>query len=122
MATDETAPADAEHTVDIHFIKPTAFREVLCDGVIGGPTPDGKLWLAFYSERLPIPRIIRQPLKASEEGGVEPDYNQSAEVIESRRGIVRSVEFGAYLSVETAEGLLNFLGKHLKEIKSLEGK
>jgi hypothetical protein len=46
---------DAEATtVDINYLKSISFREVACDGVLGGPTPHGKLWLAFYTERLPL--------------------------------------------------------------------
>ena len=38
-------------------MKSNAFREVACDGALGGPTSQKKLWIAFYTERLPIPRI-----------------------------------------------------------------
>jgi len=45
----------SDRTVDINYIKSADFREVACDGVIGGPTPNQKLWVAFYTERLPCP-------------------------------------------------------------------
>ena len=108
-----TAEGEAP-TVDIHYIKPTAFREAACDGVIGGPTPNGKIWLAFYSERFPLPRIMRQTLvKQDGEASLRFDASVPATVIESRQGIIRSVEFGAYLTLETAKQLHAWLGEHI---------
>jgi hypothetical protein len=65
--TDKDASTDSEApTVDIHYLKTSGFREVACDGALGGPTPHGKLWLAFYTERFPLPRVMRQKLMPSD--------------------------------------------------------
>ena len=63
-----TTPLEDEASfIDIHYMKTSDFREIACDGALGGPTPHGKLWLAFYSERYPLPRVMRQKLAPSTE-------------------------------------------------------
>jgi hypothetical protein len=109
-------------TVDINYIKSSDFREIACDGAIGGPTPRGKLWLAFYTERLPLPRIVRHELKqASESGELTIDPNKPGAVIEGRVGVVRNVEFGLYLSIPTARELYDWLGSQIQEAGKAEG-
>ncbi|MBR1154875.1 hypothetical protein [Bradyrhizobium sp. JYMT SZCCT0428] len=117
MPDEPSSSADGERpTIDIHYQKSTEFREVACDGALGGPTPQGKVWLAFYNERFPLPRIVRQGLKLSEgESGFTLDNSHPAEIIEAKRGLIRSVEFGIYMSVDTAAELHEWLGKLLQE-------
>jgi hypothetical protein len=105
-------------TIAINYIKSNEFRESACDGALGGPTPNGKLWVAFYTERFPLPRITRQKLRpADEPGAFMIDEKSPAEPVESREGIVRNVEFGLYMSLESAEQLHTWLGKQLQELK-----
>ena len=123
MPDEPPSSADGENpAIDIHYQKTPDFREVACDGALGGPTPQGKVWLAFYSERFPLPRIVRQDLVVNE--GAEAftlDKNKPATIVETKRGIIRSVEFGVYMSVDTAADLYDWLGKMLKETKKPEG-
>lgn len=107
--------------VTINYIKSGAFREATCDGVIGGPTPNGNLWIAFFTERFPLPRMVRHKLKPSgSEGAFTLDEESPPELIESREGVVRNVEFGVYMDVESAEKLYAWLGKSLEEMKHRE--
>jgi hypothetical protein len=56
LADGEPPPKPAK--IQFHYIKGPDYREAACHGVIGGPTPAGKVWLAFFSERGPIPRVV----------------------------------------------------------------
>jgi hypothetical protein len=106
---------DTQSTVDINYLKSVAYREVACDGAIGSLTPKGKLWLAFYTERLPLPRIVRHELISStepQELRIDPD--KPGVTIDGRAGVVRNVEFGLYLSVSTARKLHEWLGSQLE--------
>ena len=107
--------SDAEPaTVDINYLKATDFREIACDGALGGPTPQGKLWVAFYTERYPLPRIVRHQIitKHEDRFELEPD----GKAIEGRQGVVRNVEFGVYLSVESATRLRDWLNNQIEVI------
>ena len=47
-----------------------------------------------------------------------PDPTSPATIVESRRGLVRSVEFGVYMSLETATDLHHWLGEYITEAKN----
>ena len=107
-----------QKTIAVNYLKSNDFREVACDGALGGLTPQGKLWVAFYAERFPMPRIVEHDIIT--ESGQAPDEvtidMNSGRVIESRSGIVRHVEFGVYLTIESAKTLHDWLGKQIAAI------
>ncbi len=106
---------DTPKTIDLNYIKSSQFREIACDGVVGGLTPHNKIWVAFYSERFPIPRIVRQPLVETEvPGQFKLDASKAPEHLDGRVGTIRNVEFGAYLSIELAIELRDWLDKQIK--------
>ena len=55
--------SEDRETLDINYLKSPHFREVTSDGIVGGPTPMGKIWLAFFTERFALPRIVRHELE-----------------------------------------------------------
>jgi len=119
----DAEPAGAPLSLTVNYLKSADFREITCHGAVGGPTPNGELWLAFYTERLPLPRIARHKLKPTEtEGLFTIDEEAPAEPVESRQGIIRNVEFGLYMSVETAEKLHAWLERNIDSLKHREDK
>jgi hypothetical protein len=119
MADEPKTPENLE----FHYIKSPDYREVACHGVIGNPTPNGKIWMAFFAERLPIPRVVRYPMPSVSEGQ-SVQFNEATAgppvSIESRQGIVRHVEFTAYLDLEVAERLQKWLGDRIVQIRDLQ--
>jgi hypothetical protein len=110
------ASEDPKSTIIINYIKSLSYREAACDGAVGSVTPTRKLWLAFFTERLPLPRIVRHEMIPSPEGnGLTIDPDKPPEVIEGRAGVVRNVEFGLYLSPSAAKTLHEWLGSQLEE-------
>jgi hypothetical protein len=110
---------DNPRTVAINYLKSNDFREIACDGAIGGLTPRGKLWVAFYAERFPLPRIVEHDLVRDEENPDQVAIDlTSGRVLESRSGIIRHIEFGAYLTVDAAKGLHDWLGKQIDSIQN----
>lgn len=108
----------AAPSLTVNYLKSTDFREVACDGALGGPTPNGSLWLAFYTERFPLPRLVRHKLKhTAKEGVFTIDAETPVEPLEGREGIIRNVEFGVYMSVATAEHLHEWLGRNIAALK-----
>lgn len=104
-------------TIDLNYLKSADFREVACDGILGGPTPQGKLWLAFYTERFPLPRKVRHGIERTNDDRWQFRGNDDGSPLEGLTGIVRNVEFGVYLSIETAEQLHQWLGTKIEELK-----
>lgn len=105
-------------TIDINYIKSNEYREVACDGAIGSATPTGKLWVAFYTERLPLPRIVRHEMLSSPDSTeLRIDPNKPGTPLEGRVGLIRNVEFGLYLSEATASKLHEWLGSQIESMK-----
>lgn len=106
-------------TVDINWIKTSQFREIACDGIVGGPSAQNKLWLAFYNERFPLPRLVREKLIPT---SVADEYliaEGEGQPLESKSGIIRNLEVGVFLNKEVAIQLRDWLSK---QIDLLEGK
>jgi hypothetical protein len=102
-------------TIDINYLKSGDYREVSCDGAVGGPTPSEKIWIGFYTERLPVARVVRHkllPIEGTEEFILDP--NSEPVTIDSRAGVIRNLEFGLYLTQDTAKHLHEWLGKQIK--------
>jgi hypothetical protein len=112
---------DTNKTLDFNYVKSNTFREVACDGIVGGATPQNKIWLSFYTERFPIPRIVRHKIVETNipnEFALDP--NVEPQSIDARSGIVRTVEFGVFLSVETALQLREWLDGQIKSAKGIK--
>lgn len=108
---------DSQETVDLNYIKSQTFREVACDGFVGGLTPNEKIWAAFYTERYPLPRIVRYAIVETETPGeFKIDQSVPPVQVDGRSGIVRNVEFGVYLSLQTAIELRDWLNEHIARL------
>jgi hypothetical protein len=109
---------NASPTIDINYIKSELYREVSCDGMMGGPTPSEKIWLGFYSERLPVPRVVRHGLMpGAAEGQWSLDPTSEPVVVEGKSGLIRNLEVGLYMSIDTAEQLRDWLVENLEKFK-----
>lgn len=113
-------PVDTAKTVDLNYIKSQTFKEISCDGIVGGPTPHNKIWLSFYTERFPLPRIVRHAIVESAPGEYAIDPAVEPQQLEGKSGIIRNVECGVYMSIETATELRDWLDRQIKTIRGDE--
>lgn len=97
-------------TLKFDYIKSNYFRVVHADGVWGDVTPNSSIHIAFWNERFPIPKRVTYEIGAD---GTISDSKTS-----TRRGIVREVEVGVILDVETAKILVSWLQDRVEEIES----
>jgi hypothetical protein len=107
--------------VQIHYIKTDGYREIPCHGVIGGPTPQGQLWLSLYSERPPIPRSVSlQGSRVPEHpGAVTVDEKTAVPVaVDARKGLVRTIEVTTYLDLDGAKRLLDWLQGQIQQLEA----
>jgi hypothetical protein len=106
-----------QSTFQVNYLKSGDYREVACDGVIGGATPQGKLFIAFYAERLPIPRVaVFEADPPTEDRGLVLVHEERAPLyLESRDGLIRNLEFGMYVDIAAAKRLLSWLTARVEE-------
>ena len=122
-----TAMADkvgeATETVNLqfHYIKGPEYREAACHGAIGGRTPQGKIWMGFFSERMPIPRIVQYEIPAPPKDAATFDFRENGETpsyVETRQGVIRHVDYGIYLDVDVAERLRDWLNRQIEQLRN----
>lgn len=115
--TDEDKRAESEEGrspgIEFHYIKSYQFRVIHCDGVIGSVTPRGYAHLAFYNERVAIPRLGLRRFG-------DDDTLQKEEYVEGRRGIVREIEVDVLLDKLTTRELRDWLNRRLEEFEDRE--
>jgi hypothetical protein len=102
--------------VQFHYVWTPGYREVACHGVTGHVTPQGKLWMALYSERASAPSMVEfEAVPAPDTPGALRVNERSPPVrIESTQGVVRSIELGVYLDLGAAERLHAWLGESIR--------
>jgi hypothetical protein len=99
--------------VRIEYVKSNAFRVVHADGAIGGTSPRLELFVTFYSERFPIPKVL--VYQATADGA--PGEELSAER-ESKAGIIREAEIGVTLDLPTAKSFAIWLNEKIVELEN----
>jgi hypothetical protein len=107
-------PEDVPTPVPFHYIKSNLFRVLHADGALGNVTPGGLIFVGFYSERAPIPQMMVHEI--TDVGQVGPERTEERI---SKKGIIREVDVGAIMSVETAEHLVVWLQEKIDLVHKL---
>jgi len=95
-------------TITFHFEKGTGYATHHADGVLGGETPIGDIYFAFYVERPVIPKVLEQEIRSD---GTLGDVVRC----EGREGIYREIQTGVIMSKEAATVLRDRLNELLEE-------
>jgi hypothetical protein len=96
--------------IEIHNHKNPLYRSVYADGVIGSITPSNKVSLNFYASRKIIPKAITYNLNDDGTLGSPIDVSE-----DSKKGIIREIEFNVYMDRKAATNLYLFLQKILEK-------
>ena len=94
------------------YIKSNVFRVIHADGVIGGPTPRLSIHMDFWSERFPIPQQTVH--EVNPDGGLGEELKEERQ---SRKAIVREVEIGVVMDLDTAKSFREWLNDKITEIE-----
>lgn len=100
----------------IEYKKSNSFRVIHADGAYGGTSPRLQLFLAFYSERFPIPQVLT--FETTEDG--RPIREISTER-ESKEGIIRETEVAVILDVHAAKAFSVWLNEQVAELEKRRG-
>ncbi len=104
--------------MEIKFIyeKGTDFKVHQIDGVLGGTSPHGDIFLNFFSERFPIPETVSYELLENDKLGKEIEKDV-------KNAIIRELECGIILNIETAKKINEWLSQKITENeKVIKGK
>lgn len=109
---DSPTPKQAD-SVKFHYIKGNDFRVIHVDGALGGPTPQGLIHIAVFSERFPIPL---QSVHQRE----DDHFSREPSEIVARDGIVREVEADLMVSANVAKRLVDWLVEAIEKVEELK--
>ena len=107
-------PEQTPTLVSFHYIKSNLFRVIHVDGAVGNVTPSGLIFLGLFNDRAAIPRMMVHEITEAGQVGAE---HQDERV--SKKGIVREIETGAIMSVETATSLIEWLQEKIDLVNKL---
>jgi hypothetical protein len=108
------APSDK---IRIEYVKSHFFRLVRADGAIGGISPRLELFITFYNERFPIPKVLTYK--------PTPDGAPGEEILserESKEGIVREAEVGITMDLPTAKSFASWINEKVAELEKTRGR
>jgi hypothetical protein len=107
-------PQDEAKTIPMHFLKTSGYRTFYIDGAFGGITPHGTLYAEFFLERLATPTKVVYKAQNGEDGHVSLTELEGSR--EGKEGIIREIECGIVMNIDTArilsEWLLARIGEH----------
>ena len=114
MATEQNPDPEK---LRIEYVKSNHFRVVRVDGAIGGTSPRLELFITFYNERFPIPKVL--VYRQTPEGA--PGEELSAER-ETKAGIIREAEVGVTMDLPTAKVFATWLNEKIAELEKTRGR
>ncbi|MBX7095973.1 MAG: hypothetical protein K1X56_14720 [Flavobacteriales bacterium] len=100
--------------IEIHYQKNPSYKIVHADGVYGGLTTKNYLNLNFYAERFPIPKTNKFEFEDHEQVKFTEDKLTANDC---KNGLIREIECGIYIDIQTAESLANWIQLKIKEYK-----
>ena len=99
--------------ITFDYIKSNLFRVVTTDGANATVTPQGKIFLSVYNERIPIPRQLTYEFLPDSTLGKKVDSVE-------RAGYVREVEFGIVMDIDVARSIADVLSQSIKFLEETE--
>lgn len=96
----------------IEYIKSNFFRVVRADGAIGGTSPRLELFITFYNERFPIPKVL--VFDATPDGAPAEEIRSERE---SKEGVIREAEIGITMDLPTAKSFATWINEKVVELE-----
>jgi len=106
-------PGSKTETVDFHYVKTGGYRTYHVDGVFGGMTPKGYIYMELFVERAPTPQIVSQEVNTDGTLGKETAR-------QGKKGLIREVEAGVVVDLKTAELLRDWLTDKINHVIEMQ--
>lgn len=102
-------------TITYKYNKVPGYRTYSVDGAFGGLAPKNKIYVEFFAEKRALPRFTRH--EVLENGAIGEPIGHAPD-----KEILREVECGIYLDINTAISLADWLNKRVAKYKELVAK
>jgi hypothetical protein len=96
--------------IEVHYLKTKNYRTYHVDGIFGGVTPEGNLYMELFLQRTATPR--------STEYEITNEGYLGAEIFDSRTGksgIIREIESGLVMSMEVAKTIKGWIDEKITQ-------
>jgi hypothetical protein len=107
---ENTTRRETPSPIKFQYLTSSAFRVIHADGIFGGFTPQGNLFLNIFSEHAPLPDVTFH--RVEENGALGP------EIMEKRQGasdaVIREVEAGVSMNLDVAKAMLEWLRSRIE--------
>jgi len=98
----------SQKVVDVNYVKTGSYRTYHVDGMFGGPTAHGKIYIELFIERAVTPQVIQ--FEVTQEGTLGKEVSRTG-----KKGIVREIEAGLIMDVAAAKSFGNWLNEKVKQ-------
>lgn len=96
--------------IAFHYLKTYNYRTYHVDGIFGGPTPNGNIYMELFVERMPTPREVHH--KVNQDGTLGEEIQRAG-----KEGLVREIEAGLVFDLATAEQIQKWLSNKIDILK-----
>ena len=96
-----------------NYIKTNSYKTFYSDGFFGGITPKGKIYMEPFIERGATPQIVKHLVL--NDGNID-----SGTVVEAKKDIIREIECGIIMDIETAKSLISWLTIKIDEFQKIQ--
>jgi len=103
--------------IRIEYVKSSAFRVIRADGAIGGISPRLELFITFYNERFPIPKVL--VFETTPEGAPGDEVMSERE---SKAGVIREAEVAISMDLPTAKSFVSWMNAKVAELEKTRTK
>jgi len=97
--------------IEFHYLKTNNYRSYHVDGVFGGITPNGNIYMELFLERGPTPRSVLHEFNS--DGSLGKELSR-----QGKTGLIREVEAGVVLNPATAEAIRSWLAQKIQLLQS----
>jgi len=101
--------------LDIHYVKTSNYRTFYIDGLFGGLTPNGKIYMETFLQRQPTPQLIQHAI--NEDGTLGKELKRIG-----KEGFIREIEAGMVFDLQTAKIMIEWLQSQVKEFEEQHAK
>lgn len=102
--------------ISFHYLKTSSYKTLHVDGIFGGPTPNGNIYMELFVERAPTPQEVTH--QVNKDGTLGKEIKRKG-----KTGLIREIEAGIVFDLATAEKIQMWLAAKIEVLKTVrEGK